>query len=31
VVTLVLMLALTLFLKRTRVGMQMRAAAEDFR
>jgi branched-chain amino acid transport system permease protein len=31
VVTLLLMLALTLFLKRTRVGMQMRAAAEDFR
>jgi branched-chain amino acid transport system permease protein len=31
VVTLVLMLALTLFLKRTRLGMQMRASAEDFR
>ena len=31
VVTLVLMLALTLFLKRTRIGMQMRASAEDFR
>jgi branched-chain amino acid transport system permease protein len=31
VITLVLMAALTLFLKRTRVGMQMRASAEDFR
>jgi branched-chain amino acid transport system permease protein len=31
VVTLVLMSALTLFLKRTRLGMQMRASAEDFR
>jgi branched-chain amino acid transport system permease protein len=31
VVTLALMTALTLFLKRTRVGMQMRASAEDFR
>lgn len=31
VVTLVLMLALTLFLRRTRYGVQMRAAAEDFR
>jgi branched-chain amino acid transport system permease protein len=30
-VTLVLMLALTLFLKWTRYGVQMRAAAEDFR
>jgi branched-chain amino acid transport system permease protein len=30
-VTLILMLALTLFLKRTRIGMQMRASAEDFR
>ena len=30
-VTLVLMSALTLFLKRRAVGMQMRAAAEDFR
>jgi branched-chain amino acid transport system permease protein len=31
VVTLALMTALTLFLKRTRLGMQMRASAEDFR
>jgi branched-chain amino acid transport system permease protein len=30
-VTLVLMSGLTLFLKRTLIGMQMRAAAEDFR
>jgi branched-chain amino acid transport system permease protein len=30
-VTLVLMVALTLFLKRTRFGVMMRAAAEDFR
>lgn len=30
-VTLVLMVALVLFLKRTRFGVQMRAAAEDFR
>ena len=30
-VTLLLMVALTLFLKRTRYGVQMRAAAEDFR
>jgi branched-chain amino acid transport system permease protein len=30
-VTLLLMIALTLFLKRTRYGVQMRAAAEDFR
>jgi branched-chain amino acid transport system permease protein len=30
-VTLVLMIALTLFLKRTPYGVQMRAAAEDFR
>lgn len=31
VVTLALMVALTLFLKKTRYGVQMRAAAEDFR
>ena len=31
VVTLVLMVALSLFLKRTPYGVQMRAAAEDFR
>ena len=31
VVTLVLMVVLTLFLKRTPYGVQMRAAAEDFR
>jgi branched-chain amino acid transport system permease protein len=31
VVTLVLMVALTLFLRRTPYGIQMRAAAEDFR
>jgi branched-chain amino acid transport system permease protein len=31
VVTLVLMVALSLFLKRTSFGVQMRAAAEDFR
>lgn len=31
VVTLILMTALTLFLKRTSYGVQMRAAAEDFR
>ena len=31
VVTLVLMVALTLFLRRTPYGVQMRAAAEDFR
>jgi branched-chain amino acid transport system permease protein len=30
-VTLTLMIVLTLFLKRTRYGIQMRAAAEDFR
>lgn len=30
-VTLILMVALTLFLKKTRYGVQMRAAAEDFR
>jgi branched-chain amino acid transport system permease protein len=30
-VTLTLMIALTLFLKRTRFGVQMRAAAEDFK
>jgi branched-chain amino acid transport system permease protein len=30
-VTLVLMFGLTLFLKRTLIGMQMRASAEDFR
>ncbi|MGE3335438.1 MAG: branched-chain amino acid ABC transporter permease [Rhodospirillaceae bacterium] len=30
-VTLALMIALSLFLKRTRYGVQMRAAAEDFR
>lgn len=30
-VTLVLMVALSLFLRRTRYGVQMRAAAEDFR
>jgi branched-chain amino acid transport system permease protein len=30
-VTLILMSGLTLFLKRTLIGMQMRAAAEDFR
>ncbi|MBM3516719.1 MAG: branched-chain amino acid ABC transporter permease [Alphaproteobacteria bacterium] len=31
VVTIVLLVAVTLFLKRTRFGIQMRAAAEDFR